>query len=127
MTDLIRHVGPSEPLVSKKREELARELRVLETKRHSTRTQHYPSGSIRSSIQFYDGEQHGVSECWYECGRLKARGEFRDGALAGQFEHWYENGDTRICGGVHSEANGRTIEVFMKGKRRLTMIRKVGG
>jgi len=52
----------------------------------------YPSGQLKSRVEWRAGEPHGLSESWHSNGQPAARGSYTGGSKTGLWRCWNEDG-----------------------------------
>lgn len=110
--------GVERKRVSDKRQKLVEDIARLETLRASAEVTEFPSGSIASRIERYDGVRHGVSEYWYANGQLRLRLPFVRGRVYGRIGCWREDGSL-LFEGVRNADGAQLTGYLRNGARAL--------
>ncbi|MGD1845752.1 MAG: hypothetical protein ACFB10_10210 [Salibacteraceae bacterium] len=64
-----------------------------------------PKGMVTGTVDFYNGERHGMYEIFYDSGKLKIRGFYDNGDLTGDWRWYYPDGSVETEGQYDDKGN----------------------
>ncbi|QIL74739.1 toxin-antitoxin system YwqK family antitoxin [Hymenobacter sp. HDW8] len=78
---------------------------------------YYPSGALKSTVEWENDHQHGVAKSYYETGQLEEISHWRNDSLAGPYMFFYPNGKLNELGQYEHNVSVGDLFIFdNKGK-----------
>lgn len=90
------------------------------------REQHFPSGSLRSSVNYKDGVKHGEAKNYYENGKVKLAMTYNNGKKEGKSYFYYKDGSLyRESDYIENKLDG-IRKIYKSGKLKAEIPYKAG-